>query len=360
MDSLNKEILRLALPAIFSNITVPLLGLSDTFISGHLGSETYIAAIAAGTMMVNAIYWLCGFLRTGTTGLTAEAFGRGDADLRRRIFTFSFILAASLGLLLILLSWPLSRLMIAILSPAPETGRLAVGYFMITIFAAPAQMATMTVTGWMIGSQNTFYPMIIAIAVNVINIALSFSAVYWLGLGFYGVAIGTLCANWLGLGIALLLSRRLAGEHAHKSGAVGEGVRLFAPLKGLARSMDHGRFFKVNSDLFMRSACIMSVTFAMTAFGGRMGDMTLARNAIVMQMFLLFSYFSDGFAYSGEALCGRFSGARDYQQLRRAVRLLLGWSGCVAVVFFLLYWLFTGSSPLCSPTTGRSLPVWRR
>lgn len=335
---IDKSIFRLATPAIFSNITVPLLGLSDTWISGHLGSETFLAAIAVGTMMVNALYWLLGFLRAGTTGLTAEALGSGNHSRRRDIFTASFLLAISLGLCICLLSYPLCRLMLLIMEPAPETAALAQSYFMICVFAAPALLATMTVSGWMIGSQNTLYPMIIAISVNVINIILSFSLVFFARIGFYGVAIGTLCANWAGLFIALFLSRRLVRkEAASNTGNSQNRHRLWAPVKGLARRLDLRRFFKVNSDLMMRSACIMAVTFAMTSFGGRMGNLTLAINAIIMQLFLFFSYFTDGFAYAAEALCGRFSGAHDPHSLRRSIGRLFIWASLTALIFFLAY-----------------------
>ena len=329
VGKINRAILRLALPAIFSNITVPLLGLSDTFISGHLGAERYLAAIAAGTVLVNSLYWLFGFLRMGTTGLTAEAFGRNDLLLRRRVFTMSFLLAFSLGLFLMILSVPLSRMLLWIMEPEPATASLAGEYFRISILAAPAFLATMTVTGWMIGSQNTLYPMITAITVNIINITLSMTFVFGMKLGFYGVALGTCIANWSGLLIALLLARHLAAAD-----------QLWAPLKGLWKAMDMRRFFRVNSDLMLRSACIMAVLFAMTTFAGRMGDSVLARNAVLMQFFMFFSYFMDGFAYAGEALCGRFAGAADPSGIYRTVKGLMIWAVIMTVVFTAIYFFF--------------------
>lgn len=343
LGKINHMILRLALPAIFSNITVPLLGLCDTFISGHLGAERYIAAIAVGTMLVNSLYWLFGFLRMGTTGLTAEALGRGDDLLRSRVFTAAFLLAVALGVLLILLSPLLSRLMLWIMEPEPATALLGRDYFLVSILAAPAFLATMTVTGWMIGSQNTLYPMITAISVNVINIALSFSLVYFFGLGFMGVAWGTCAANWCGLAISLLLARRLS-----------RGTPLWAPLHQLRSGMDLRRFFRVNSDLMMRSACIMAVLFAMTSLGGRMGDRTLAVNAIIMQFFMFFSYFMDGFAFAGEALCGRFAGQQRPADIHLTVRGLSLWATVMTVSFTAIYFLFT--TPIASLLTDE-LPV---
>lgn len=324
------NILRLALPAVLSNITVPLLGLSDTFISSHLGSERYIAAIAVGTTMTSSLYWLFGFLRMGTTGLTAEAFGADDNAQRQRIFTTAFLLAIAIGLAMIALCHPLGRLLVWLTSPPPQTAALASRYFTIITLSAPALLATMTITGWMIGCQNTVYPMIVAICVNVVNIALSFSLVFGAGTGFTGVAVGTAAANWIGLLLALMLARRLNGDAAP----------LWCPLRSLRGQFDTSRFFKVNSDLMIRSACIMAISYGMTYFGGRQGDLTLAVNAIIMQFFLLFSYFMDGFAFSGEAMCGRYAGAADAGGLRLTVARLSLWCGVTAVTFLAVYAAF--------------------
>ena len=327
---INRLILRLAIPAICSNITVPLLGLSDTFISGHMGGEKFLAAIAVGTMMVNSIYWLWGFLRMGTTGLTAEAFGAEDHEGCRRIFTASFMLGFFSGMVLLLLAYPLSRLILAIMDPQPDTALLAARYFMISLASAPAFLATMAVNGWMIGRQNTLYTMITAITVNVVNILLSLTFVFACGWGFIGVATGTSLANWIGLGVALALARRMAA-----------GEPLWAPMREVRAKLDLRRFFRVNSDLLLRSATLMSVFFAMTAFAGRMGNLVLAQNAILMQFFMFFSYFMDGFAYSAEALCGRFAGAADRPSIGATIRGLAMWSAAMCVVFTLVFGCFT-------------------
>ncbi len=330
---LNSAILSLALPAIFSNITVPILGLSDTYISGHLGADKFVAAIAVGSMMMNSCFWLFGFLRAGTTGLTAEAYGRKDILQSRRIFTLAFLIAVIIGALLVIFSYPLSRLMLLLMSPSPSTSALASEYFIICIFGAPALLATMTVVGWMIGMQNTLYPMIVSVSINILNIALSFIFVFGLETGFKGVAFGTLCANWIGLVLAIILARKLLKNHSEK------GVRysIWSPLRNLLTEVDAKRFFRVNSDLMMRSFCILSVTFGMTSFGGRMGDETLAVNSIIMQLFLFFSYFSDGFAFSAEALCGRFAGEKNWVDFERVIRRLWVWCGCIAGCFTLIY-----------------------
>ncbi|MBD5370608.1 MAG: MATE family efflux transporter [Bacteroides sp.] len=323
---LGRAVLALALPAILSNITVPLLGLSDTFISGHLGSEVFIAAIAVGTMMVNTVYWLFGFLRMGTTGLVAEAVGASDTMRQRRLFTVSLLLGFFIGVVLFLVGYPLGRLMVLVMEPSSDAAGLGMDYFRVSVMSAPAVLATMAAVGWMIGRQNTVGPMIVAIAVNVINIVLSFSFVFGLESGFIGVAWGTCIANWCGLLLALVIAWRVAAPDP-----------LFAPLRGLMRGVDPGRFFRVNSDLMVRSACIMAIIFAMTSLGGRMGDLTLAVNAIVMQMFMFFSYFMDGFAFSGEALCGRFAGAGSRRGILSTLRVLMMWTLGVTAVFTVAY-----------------------
>lgn len=320
----------LAGPAIISNVTVPLLGLSDTFISGHLGAACYIAAIAVGTMMVNALYWLCGFLRMGTTGLTAEAFGASDDDRRRRVLTISLLLAIGIGLAMIIASPLLRWLMLKLLNPPADTADLAAGYFMISILGSPAILSTMALSGWMVGSQNTTYPMIVAISVNVINIVVSFTLVFGLGTGFMGVAYGTLIANWAGLILAFVFARKMA-----------PGRRVLSDFSSLKKNGGLGRFFKVNGNLFIRSACLMSVSFAMTGYASRMGDNALAVNALLMQFFLFFSYFMDGFAFAGEALCGRFAGARERSNLNMAIKALVVWSLVVTVAFTCVYLCFT-------------------
>ncbi|MDE6811929.1 MAG: MATE family efflux transporter, partial [Muribaculaceae bacterium] len=240
---MTRMLLMLAAPAIVSNITVPLLGLSDTFITGHLGAEVYVASIAVGTMLVNALYWLCGFLRMGTTGLTAEAFGREDEARRSDILRMSLLIAVAIGTGLIILAPLLKDLLLGIMAPPGEVRVLGGRYFEISVWGAPAILATMSLVGWMVGSQNTFYPMIVSVGVNVINIIASFTLVFGLDFGFVGVAYGTLTANWIGLGAALWFAVRMM-----PSGLTMSGIR------GLAKRVDAGRFFKVNGNLFIRSA----------------------------------------------------------------------------------------------------------
>lgn len=314
------------MPAIVSNVTVPLLGLCDTGISGHLGSETSLAAIAVGSMMLNVVFWLFGFLRMGTTGLTAKAFGKGDPVELKVIFSCAVFLAAALGLLLFTFRGPLLCLLLAIVGPEPEVEGLVRKYFSICMGMAPAMLCVMAVGGWFVGMQSTFWPMAIAISVNVINIAASFFLVFYAGMGFAGVAWGTFIANWIGVAAALAAAWRFR-----------KGRGLFVSIADVLKAGLLGRFFKVNVNLFMRSFCIITVSLAVTAAGARMGAMTLAVNAVMMQFFTLFSFFMDGFAFSGEAMVGRWYGARDGRMLAKCVKHLLLWSSGVAAVFTIFY-----------------------
>lgn len=325
---MNREILRLSLPAIVSNITVPLLGLCDTAIAGHLGAPQ-LAAMVIGASMLNMVFWLFGFLRMGTTGLTAQAFGAGDERAVRDVFTRAMAIAVTAGILILALSRPLASLLIRLLADGGAPAQLARGYYLIVIFGAPALLATNTINGFLLGLQNTFLPMVISISVNLLNIGLSLAFVYLFGLGFTGIALGTLSADWLGFLLALAVAVRFR-----------RGKGLWSPLADAVRGGGLGRFFRVNSDIFFRSACVMAVSLTVTAVGARLGDTILAANGVMMQFFTFFSYFMDGFAFTGEALCGRFAGARDSVSLRHAVRLSLKWAACIAILFTAVYTLF--------------------
>ncbi|MCM1291263.1 MAG: MATE family efflux transporter [Prevotella sp.] len=324
--SINREIIRLTFPSILTNITVPVLGLCDTGISGHLGDGRYIGAISIGAMMINVLFWLCGFLRMGTTGLTAQEFGKGDYDAIRRVFTRAFLLALVIGSGVVMCCVPLCNLMITLIGAEPEVREFAELYFYICILGTPAQLTAMTVSGWFLGMQDTVRPMIISISTNIINLALSFTFVFGLETGFKGVALGTLTANWLGLGIALILACKFAKGHG-----------LWCKWSEIFKDGSLNRFFKVNSDLFFRSAFVMGVSLTVTAVGARIGWLTLSTNAVMMQFFILFSYFMDGFAFCGEALSGRFLGEKNRSLLLKSIRYLLVWAGAMSVTFLIVY-----------------------
>ncbi|MCM1369948.1 MAG: MATE family efflux transporter [Candidatus Amulumruptor caecigallinarius] len=322
---INKSILRLAVPAILNNITVPLLGICDTAVSGHLGSAAYIGAVAVGAMMLNVIFWLSGFLRAGTTALVSNAFGAGDMGVAVNVSKKAFVIVSAISGML-LLAYPfIGEFLIDIISPQDETRHLALQYYNICVWSVPAQLGVMVVSGWFIGMQNTVVPMFVAIGMNIVNIVMSLIYVFPMKMGFSGIALGTLTANWIGFATALLY--------------------MIAKIRKLPKNggkVKWHRFFSVNSNLFMRSFCIMGVTMAVTSYGARLGDTVLAVNAVMMQFFIFFSYFMDGFAFAGEALVGKASGEKNIQRLHATTRALLLWGAGMASAFFIIY-LFAGS-----------------
>lgn len=326
---MNKRILKLAVPAIFNNITIPLLGICDTTIAGHLGSAQFLAAMAVGSMMLNVIFWLCGFLRMGTTGLASQAYGAGSLGQVRLILKNAFLIALVLSCLVLIAQRPLENILFRIMAPESGVSESAALYFRICIWSAPAQLIIMCVSGWFIGLQNTVVPMLIAVGINILNIVLSILLVFVFDSGFAGIAFGTLIANWIGLGGALgfvVVRLKKLKSAENRSHAANSSFKI-----------QPSTFFKVNTDLFLRSACIMIVTLAMTSYGSRLGETTLAANAVIMQFFLFFSYFMDGFAFAGEAMVGSALGARNYVLLSVSVRCLLKWGVAMAVSFFLIY-----------------------
>ena len=302
---------------------MPLLGLCDTAIAGHLGEVSALGAIAVGATMINVIIWLMGFLRMGTTGMTARMYGEGNEGGCRALLKRGLWLALLIGAATVAAQYPLGKGLEWLLTPEGSVRDSAGLYFRICVWGIPANLAVMVATGWFIGLQNTVIPMAIAIGQNAVNIPLSVWLAFGCEMGIAGVAGGTLISQWLAAGAAVgLAARRTAGLRAiaaHHSGG-GTMSRLRAH-----HSIRWGEFFRVNGDLFLRSSCMLAVTLAMTAFGARMGEVTLGVNAVMMQFFLFFSYFMDGFAYAGEALVGKASGAGDGKELRLTVRGLLRW-----------------------------------
>ena len=323
---MNKRILGLAVPSIISNITVPLLGLVDVSIVGHLGSATYIGAIAVGGMLFSMIYWIFGFLRMGTSGLTAQAYGRRDLAEVILSFVRSVGIAFGLGLLLILLQYPILKIAFTLIDTTPAIKELASLYFRICIWGAPAVLGLYSFAGWFVGMQNSRFPMYIAITQNVVNIAASLFFVFVWNRGVAGVAMGTLVAQYAGLLMASLLwygyYRRLWPKLNWKMLTDYEAMRSF---------------FILNRDIFFRTLCLVAVTTYFTSRGAEQGDVILAVNTLLMQLFTLYSYIMDGFAYAGEALTGRYVGAHNRADLERMIRALFAWGIGLALTFTLLY-----------------------
>ncbi len=331
--SLPSPILRIALPSIVTNITVPLLSLADTAIAGHLGAASYIGAIAIGGMVFNMIYWVMGFLRMGTGGLTAQACGAKDNDESLLTLVRSLCVAGGVALLLIVLQsgiWAVASAMVG--EAGTETSGLAREYFSILIWGAPAVLGLYSLTGWFLGMQNARYPMYISIVQNVVNIAVSLFLVAALRWRVAGVACGTLVAQYAGFLLALYLWNKRYRSIYNK------GV-----LKRIGQRGVWKRFFTVNRDIFLRTLCLVAVSTAFTVFGTALGENTLAANALLMQFFVLFSYVMDGFAYAGEALGGKYAGACDRQAFVSLTRDLFKWGAAFTLLFTGVYAL--GGTP---------------
>ena len=333
---MNRRILGLALPNIITNITVPLLGMVDMAIVGHL-SSSHIGAITIGTSIFNLIYWNFGFLRMGTSGFTAQAFGARRWDEALKILIRACTIALAIAVLLLALQWPISRLALVIFEGSDEVLRLALTYFFIRIWAAPATLGLYAIKGWFIGMQDSKTPMWIAIALNCVNIVASLFFVMVLHWDIAGVALGTVVANYSGLALSIFFLRRRFRRDNHLSSLSGDAFKWREALHWA----DMRRFFKVNGDIFLRTVCLSAVFTFITAASGRISDEVLAIDALLLQFFTLFSYIMDGFAFAGEALVGRYIGARQQRQLRLAVRLLLMWGLALTVLFTILYALFS-------------------
>lgn len=326
MSPINRQILHIAIPSIISNITVPLLGLVDVTIVGHLGSASYIGAIAVGGMLFNMIYWIFGFLRMGTGGLTAQAYGQHNTQEGTRILLRSLSVSLLLALALLVLQYPIRLIAFMLIDASPEVQELATRYFHICIWGAPATLGLYSFTGWFIGMQNSRYPMYIAITQNIVNIAASLFFVFVLHMKVEGVALGTLIAQYAGVIMAYLLCI----SHYHPFRQQVQRMQLFE-----RNAMK--RFFLVNRDIFLRTLCLVAVTVFFTSTGATYGDVVLAVNTLLMQLFTLFSYIMDGFAYAGEALSGKYTGSNDKIRLHQTVRDLFGWGSAMALLFTLTY-----------------------
>lgn len=324
MRRYHRDILQLALPSVVTNITVPLLALVDTAIVGHLGAS-YIAATAIGGTVFSMIYWIFAFLRMGTTGLVAQARGRKDGSARG-ILARALRLSVCISAVLLLLQVPILRVALYFMAPAAEVVRLATQYFQIVVWGAPAVLAQYVLTGWFIGQQDTESPMLVALLQNVLNVVLSLSLVYAAGMGFAGVAVGTLVSQWVGLlSAAFLLQPYIRLQETPPSPTT-------SATTGGWREM-----MRVNSDIFLRTVCLVAVTVSFTAYGSRQGELILSANTLLMQFFILYSYFTDGLANAAEALTGKWDGAGRRHELHQTVRHLFVQGACVSAAFCLLY-----------------------
>ena len=345
MNIRDRQILQIALPSIVSNITVPLLGMIDVAIVGHMGSPAYIGAVAVGSMIFNLVYWLFGFLRMGSSGLTSQALGRRDLTEVASILARSVFIAFSIALLLILLQIPMKWASFALIGPTEDVVPFASTYFNIVIWGAPAVLGLYSMLGWFIGMQNTRFPMFISIMQNVVNILASLTLVYGFGMKIEGVAMGTVIAQYAGFIVALGLVVRYYGRLFRGYGGTGvRGLEIClwqmysrTSVPPYLRTPEISKFFSINRDIFLRTLCLVAVNLYFTSAGARQGAVILSVNTVMMQLYLFFSYFMDGFAYAGEALGGKAYGARNTTAFHETLRRLWMWTLIVTTAYTLLY-----------------------
>lgn len=338
MKQINKDILKLAVPSILANITVPLVGMVDIAVAGHLGAQaaTMIGGIAIGTMLFDLLYWNFGFLRVGTGGLAAQAYGRGDMKDCARILSRSVGIALVCALALIAIQWLFVKAAFLVVDCTPQVQQLASQYFFIRIWAAPATLGLMAFKGWFIGMQDSVSTMAVDLIVNGMNILMSFvlalgvPALGYGGMGFGGIAAGTVVAQYSGVLAALLII-------AFKYWRPTMSLMGRDDFRGLFKGEETRRFFVMNTDLFVRSLCFIAIYIGFTVISARYGDLLLAVSSIMMKLLMIFSYFTDGFAYAGEALTGRYIGAKDKPMLSQTVRWTFAWSMGIALIFMVIY-----------------------
>ncbi|THH35550.1 MATE family efflux transporter [Neolewinella litorea] len=333
---MNREILRLAIPNILSNISVPLISSFDTALMGNLGG-THIAAVGLGSMAFNFVYWNFGFLRMGTTGLTAQAFGRGSLNGQAQSLLRGAVLALGIGLCLVLLQQPLVRFTEWLLNIRNDQLALVEEYFFIRILAAPAALLQMVLLGWFFGRQNAVWPLILTLAVNVANLGLSYYLVTQAEWGIAGVAWGTVAAQYFGLllGIGFLVYGGLRSRNWPLTRKTAD------PRAAAPEEVSLGAFFRINRDIFIRTVCL---TLSFAFFYNRanaldVGTATVAANVILLQLVNWLSYGVDGFAFAAESLVGKYAGAGDPVRLRRAIWRIMAWGMGLAVVYALTYWM---------------------
>lgn len=326
---MNKQIFRLAIPNILSNLSVPLLSSVDTAVVGHLDKVSYLGAIAIGSMIFNFVYWAFGFLRMGTTGLTAQAFGKNSDEQKILILVRALLLAVGAAIFIILSQVLIKKISFFLVDANQEVEFYAKQYFDIRIYAAPATLALYAFHGWFLGMQNAKYPLILSLFVNAANIVFNLVFIYAFAMKSDGVALGTVIAQYLGLGLAIVLYLK---KYSNLNAAlIKEKILELGPLKN---------FFKLNFDIFIRTLCLIFTFSYFTAQSAEYNENILAVNTILMQLWMILSYGVDGFAYAAESLVGKYFGAEDKINLKRVIKLTFIWAVTLGVLLSIVYWIF--------------------
>jgi len=324
----HRRVWALATPMIVSNLSVPLVTLVDSIVAGHLPHAQQLAAVAVGSAVYSLPVWVCGFLRMSTTGFAAQASGRDDGDLLRRVLLQSLLLAALMSALMLVPGWPLLPWVLDIMKPSHTLDALALGYLHIRLFALPAALANYALAGWFLGHQKARVALGILLVTNAVNIVLNLLFVLGFGWAVPGIALASVGGAWCGTLYALGCVRR---ELRHLPG------RIHWPA---LRGWLHWRpLLAVNRDIFLRSVALQGVFFALTVLGTRLGGAVVAANALLLNGLMLASFALDGLANAVEAMSGHAIGARDRAALRRALTVAGGWSLLGSLAFALAFWL---------------------
>jgi len=321
-----RRVWSLALPMIVSNLSVPLVTLVDSVVAGHLPHAQQLAAVVVGSAVYTLLVWVCGFLRMGTTGFAAQAAGRGDGGMLRRVLLQSLLLAVTLAVILGALALPLLPNVLGVMQPSATLDALALGYLHVRLFGLPAALASYALIGWFLGVQNARVALGILLATNLVNIALNLLFVLGFGWGVPGIAWASVCGEWCGVLFALASAWRELGRHPGRM-----------DRRDLRRWLHWRPLLMVNRDIFARSLALQGVFFAVTVLGTRLGDAVVAANALLLNGLMLTSFALDGLANAVEALSGHAIGARDGNALRRALTVAGGWSLLGSVAFAIVF-----------------------
>jgi len=326
----HRRVLNIAVPIVLSNITVPLLGAVDTGVVGQLGEAAPIGAVGLGAVILSAIYWVFGFLRMGTTGLTSQANGARDHEEVAALLMRSFLIAGAGGLAVILLQVPLFWAALRMAPASPEVEGMVTTYLSIRVWSAPAMIALYGVNGWLIALERTRSVLIIQVVMNGMNILLDLWFVLGLGWGVEGVAIATLISELTGLAVGLWLCRNaLKGQVWWNPSRIFDRVRLI-------------HMAVVNGDILVRSLMLQAIFVSFLFIGADFGDVTLAANQVLTQFLQITAYGLDGFAFAAETLVGTALGASNRGALRRGAVLASVWglASCMALALF--FWVQGG------------------
>lgn len=326
---MNRKILNLAIPNIISNLSVPLLGAVDTALVGHLEEAYYLGAIAVGSMIFNFIFWGFGFLRMGTTGITAQAFGEKNRTDSIMTLARALTVAWVFSLLIILLQVWIADFSFWLVEASEEVEHYTRIYFNIRIYTAPATLSLYAINGWFLGMQNARYPMIVTVFLNSLNIGLDVLFVYGMNMHVDGVALGTLIARYAGVTLAVIL---LVSQY--KDWLKGYVHDLLLEVKAMKN------FFSVNRDIFIRTLCLIFTFSFFTAKSAEFGDVILAANSILLQLWMIVSYGIDGFAYAAESLIGRYTGSNQQKRINLAVKYCFIWGTGIGLAASLMYAIF--------------------